>query len=113
MHFVNVSKLFTLLWGLIAISVACLAPLFDNLIELVNIIGSIFYGNVLGIFLLAFFVKFVHSNATFWAAVITQTIIILMYFGLEDFPYLWLNLIGCGLVMLLGIVLQSFKANNK
>lgn len=112
LHFVNVSKLFTLLWGLLAIAVACLAPLFDNLIELVNIIGSIFYGNVLGIFLLAFFVKFVHSNATFWAAVITQTIIVLMYFGLDDFPYLWLNLVGCGLVMMLGIVIQSFQAKN-
>lgn len=113
MHFVNISKLFTLLWGVLAIGVACLAPLFDNLIELVNIIGSIFYGNVLGIFLLAFFVKFVHSSATFWAAVITQIIIVLMYFGLENFPYLWLNLVGCGLVMMLGIIIQSFKANKK
>lgn len=109
LHFLNITKLFTLGWGILAIAVACLAPLFENLIELVNIIGSIFYGNVLGIFLLAFFVKFVKSNATFLAAVITQSIIVLMYFGLENFPYLWLNLIGCGLVMLLGILLQMLK----
>lgn len=109
LHFLNISKLFTLGWGILAIAVACLAPLFENLIELVNIIGSIFYGNVLGIFLLALFVKYVKSNATFLAAVITQSIIVLMYFGLENFPYLWLNLIGCGLVMLLGILLQMLK----
>ncbi len=113
LHFLNSSKLFTLGWGIIAIIVACLAPLFENLIELVNIIGSIFYGNVLGIFLLAFFVKFVKSNATFLAAVITQTIIVLMYFGLEDFPYLWLNLVGCGLVILLSIIFETLKTIKK
>lgn len=112
LHFLNSSKLFTLGWGILAILVACLAPLFENLIELVNIIGSIFYGNVLGIFLLAFFVKYVKSNATFWSAVVTQTVIVVMYFTLEDFPYLWLNLVGCGLVMALGIILQTFKTNK-
>lgn len=112
LHFLNSSKLFTLGWGILAILVACLAPLFENLIELVNIIGSIFYGNVLGIFLLAFFVKYVKSNATFWSAVITQTVIVVMYFSLEDFPYLWLNLVGCGLVMTLGIILQTFKTKT-
>ena len=59
-HFVNASKWFTLSWGILAIIVACVANLFDNLIQLVNIVGSIFYGNVLGIFLLAFFIKFVN-----------------------------------------------------
>jgi Na+/proline symporter len=112
LHFLNSSKLFTFGWGVLAIIVACLAPLFENLIELVNIIGSIFYGNVLGIFLLAFFVKFVKSNATFLSAVITQTIIIVMYFGLEDFPYLWLNLVGCGLVMILSIIFQTFNTKR-
>lgn len=113
LHFLNSSKLFTLAWGIMAIVVACLAPLFENLIELVNIIGSIFYGNVLGIFLLAFFVKYVKSNATFLAAVITQIVIVIMYFSLEDFPYLWLNLVGCGLVMLLSIIFQTFKITKK
>ena len=79
-HFVKATKLFTLLWGLLAIFVACFANLFDNLIQLVNIIGSIFYGNVLGVFLLAFFVRFVGSNATFIAAICTQIIIIFVWY---------------------------------
>ena len=65
-HYVKMSKWFTLGWGVLAILIACVANLFDNLIQLVNIIGSIFYGNVLGIFLLAFFFKFVKSNAVFY-----------------------------------------------
>ncbi|MGB5237701.1 MAG: sodium:solute symporter, partial [Flavobacteriaceae bacterium] len=64
-HYVTVSKTFTLIWGVIAIIIACVASLFDNLIQLVNIIGSIFYGNVLGIFLLAFFFRYVRGNAVF------------------------------------------------
>jgi Na+/proline symporter len=106
-HFVKASKWFTLLWGVLAISVACIANLFDNLIQLVNIIGSIFYGNVLGIFLLAFFVKFVKGNAVFIAAIITQAIIIWVYL-LDWLPYLWLNLLGCFLVMGIAIILQKF-----
>ncbi len=106
MHFVKASKFFTLVWGIIAIAVACLAPLFDNLIELVNIIGSIFYGNVLGIFLLAFFIKYVKSNATFFAALITQAIVIYGYFN-DFMPYLWLNLFGCFLVISLAIIIQT------
>lgn len=106
MHFVNMSKLFTLLWGIIAICVACLAPLFDNLIELVNIIGSIFYGNVLGIFLLAFFIKYVKSKATFWAAIMTQIFVIIGYYY-DIMPYLWLNLFGCGLVISIAVFFQT------
>ena len=106
-HFVKASKWFTLAWGIIAISVACVANLVDNLIQLVNIIGSIFYGNVLGIFLLAFFVKYVRGNAVFIAALITQVIIIAVYF-LDWLPYLWLNLLGCALVMGIAIILQTF-----
>ncbi|MFK8059055.1 MAG: sodium:solute symporter [Polaribacter sp.] len=106
-HFVKASKWFTLLWGIIAISVACIANLFENLIEMVNIIGSIFYGNVLGIFLLAFFIKFVKGNAVFIAAVITQ-IIIIYVFNQDWLPYLWLNLLGCVLVMGIAIILQIF-----
>ncbi|MGB5463978.1 MAG: sodium:solute symporter, partial [Aureibaculum sp.] len=122
-HYVAISKWFTLLWGIIAILVACVANLFDNLIQLVNIIGSIFYGNVLGIFLLAFFIKFVKSNAVFTAAVITQIVILLIYyfaiFRLENLGeqalvgYLWLNLIGCALVMTIAILIQQFFYNNK
>tara|TARA_R100001369_G_scaffold66562_2_gene93720 strand:+ start:128 stop:1825 length:1698 start_codon:yes stop_codon:yes gene_type:complete len=104
-HYMHASKWFTLLWGIIAIGVASVANLFENLIELVNIIGSIFYGNVLGIFLLAFFIKFVHSRATFIAALITQGIII-YFWWIDLMPYLWLNLVGCALVMGIAVLLQ-------
>jgi SSS family solute:Na+ symporter len=107
MHYVKASKWFTLVWGIIAISVACIANLFDNLIQLVNIIGSIFYGNVLGIFLLAFFIKFVKGNAVFVAALITQALIIGVFI-LDWLPYLWLNLLGCALVMGIAIIIQFF-----
>ena len=110
-HYVTASKWFTLLWGLLAIGVACVANLFDNLIQLVNIIGSIFYGNVLGIFLLAFFIKFVRGRAVFIAAIITQLIIIGIFF-MDWLPYLWLNLVGCVLVMLFAIFIEMFSKTN-
>ena len=110
-HFVKASKWFTLLWGLIAIAVASIADLFDNLIQLVNIIGSIFYGNVLGIFLLAFFVNYVKSTAVFIAAIITQGIIITVYF-MDLLPYLWLNLLGCALVMGIAVLFQMFSTED-
>ena len=110
-HYVTASKWFTLLWGVLAIGVACIANLFDNLIQLVNIIGSIFYGNVLGIFLLAFFIKFVKGRAVFIAAIITQLIIFGVFY-MEWLPYLWLNLLGCVLVMLFAIFIQLFSKND-
>ena len=111
-HYVKVSKLFTLGWGIVAIIIACVANLFDNLIQLVNIIGSIFYGNVLGIFLLAFFFRFVKGNAVFIAAIITQLAIILVWY-LDWMSYLWLNAFGCVLVIMLAIVLESFDRLHK
>jgi Na+/proline symporter len=111
-HYVKASKWFTLVWGIIAISVACVASLFDNLIQLVNIIGSIFYGNVLGIFLLAFFIKYVKSNAVFIAALITQVIVIIGWY-FDWMPYLWLNLFGCMLVIGIAIFLQTFASKNR
>ncbi|CAA0173770.1 sodium:solute symporter [Tenacibaculum maritimum] len=107
-HYVKASKWFTLGWGILAILVACVANLFDNLIQLVNIIGSIFYGNVLGIFLLAFFVKFVKGNAVFIAAIITQMLIVLVWY-VDWLPYLWLNLLGCVLVMGIATCIQLFQ----
>ena len=104
-HYVRVSKWFTLLWGVIAILVACTANLFDNLIQLVNIIGSVFYGNILGVFLLAFFIKFVKGKATFIAAIITQLTVAYVWF-IDIIPYLWLNALGCLLVMSIAILLQ-------
>ncbi len=115
-YYVKASKWFTLLWGFIAILIACVTHLFDNLIQLVNIIGSIFYGNVLGIFLLAFFFKYVKGNAVFIGAIITQLFIFVIYYtliyiypsGQEKLGYLLLNLIGCLLVIAISFFLQLF-----
>ena len=106
-HYVQATKFFTLLWGVLAIIIACVANLFDNLIQLVNIIGSIFYGNVLGVFLLAFFFKFVRGNAVFISAVVTQVIVIIAML-MDWMSYLWLNAFGCLMVILLAVVLESF-----
>ena len=106
-HYLKATKLFTLLWGVLAIFIACVANLFDNLIQLVNIIGSIFYGNVLGVFLLAFFFKFVRGNAVFISAVVTQVIVIIAML-MDWMSYLWLNAFGCLMVILLAVVLESF-----
>ena len=105
-HYVNATKWFTVLWGVLAIVFASVASLFDNLIQLVNIIGSIFYGNILGIFLIAFFIKYVRANAVFTAAIITQVIIIII-FKMDILPFLWLNLLGCVLVIILAMFLQQ------
>jgi Na+/proline symporter len=111
------SKGFTLLWGIIAIGVACVANLAENLIQLVNIIGSVFYGNVLGMFLLAFFFKFVKGNAVFTAALITQVLVIALYFLNEfeyiNLPFLWLNFVGCIIVILIACLLQLMGSNSK
>nr|WP_299172689.1 sodium:solute symporter [uncultured Allomuricauda sp.] len=108
-HYVLATKGFTLLWGVIAIIIACVANLFDNLIQLVNIIGSIFYGNVLGIFLLAFFFKFVKGNAVFIAALVTQVIVIIGWY-MDWMSYLWLNAFGCLLVIFLSMLIESFDS---
>ena len=105
-HMVKMTKLFTLAWGIIAIIIACFADLAENLIQLVNIIGSIFYGNVLGIFLLAFFFKYIKGNAVFIGALITQAIVV-MGWWFDWMPYLWLNLFGCVVVIFIANVLQA------
>ena len=107
---VNSTKFFTFLWGMIAIGIACVAYLADNLIQLVNIIGSIFYGNVLGIFLIAFFLKFIKSNAIFYAAIITQIIIIYGWYN-DWMPFLWLNVFGCIVVITISSLLQLAQRN--
>lgn len=113
---VQVSKWFTLGWGIVAIGVACVANLAENLIQLVNIIGSIFYGNVLGIFLLGFFFKFVKGNAVFTSALITQVLVIVLFLLNEyefiNLPFLWLNFIGCVIVTTIACFLQSISADQ-
>mgnify|MGYP003624155383 CR=1 FL=1 len=114
---VKASRWFTFIWGILAIGVASVANLAENLIQLVNIIGSIFYGNVLGIFLLAFFFKFVKGNAVFIAALITQLIVIGLFFLNEyeyiNLPFLWLNFVGCVIVITIACTIQVFNRNEK
>jgi len=120
-HYVNVTKFFTLFWGIIAILFASIGTLFENLIQLVNIVGSIFYGTVLGIFLVGFYIKFVHAKAVFYSAVISQiTIFIIYYFAIFIYPsgeeklgYLWLNFIGAMLTIVLSIMMQALAFRNK
>lgn len=121
-HYFQRSKWITLAWGIVAILFANLFNLFDNLIELVNIIGSLFYGTILGIFIVAFFIPFVKSRAIFIAGVISELIILGIYFlSQEEFcqnylgqstkilelEYLWLNIIAPCIVIVLSLLFQN------
>ncbi len=106
-HYVTASKWFTIMWGLMAIGVALYANLAENLIQAVNILGSIFYGVVLALFLVAFFVKWVGGHAIFWSALVAQTIVCVLYYYYKDqVSYLWLTPIGCAICVLLSMALQ-------
>jgi Na+/proline symporter len=112
-HYVNASKGFTLLWGVIAILFASVGSLFENLIQLVNIIGSIFYGTILGVFLIAIFIKSIKGKAVFWASILSEGIII-TFFLFDVVSFLWLNVIGAILTVIFGLILQSlFKEHSK
>lgn len=111
-HYLRASKLFTVLWGAIALGFAAVARQFENLIQAVNIIGSLFYGVILGIFFVAFFLKKVGGNAVFVAALISEAIVMYIYF-FQGIAFLWLNFIGCGLVMGLALLLEIFLKTPK
>ncbi len=106
-HYLNASKGWTLFWGLFAIMFASVGTLFESLIEFVNIIGSLFYGTILGIFLVAFYLKHVKGNAVFIAAIITELLVIYIFWQ-DVVGYLWLNLIGAVGVMVLALLLNPF-----
>ena len=105
-HYLKASKWFTVMWGLIAIIFASFGSLFENLIELVNLIGSIFYGTILGIFIVAFFFKQVKGNHVFYAACISQILIFIIYASYE-IGYLWLNFIGAIITILLSNIFKK------
>ena len=107
-HYLSASKFFTVMWGIIAIVFASFGTLFENLIQLVNIIGSIFYGTILGIFLVAFFFKKITSNSVFWSACLSQAIIFIIFFT-TDISYLWLNFIGAFITVVLSNIIERFK----
>jgi len=103
---VRVARRFTALWGVLAVAFALFAGFAENLIEAINILGSIFYGVLLGLFLVAFFLRRVGGTAVFFAAVIAQALVIAMYFSL-DIGYLWYNLIGCAACIAFSVALQA------
>lgn len=119
-HLLNATQFFTLGWGLVAILFACFCTLFENLIQLVNLLGSIFYGTVLGIFLVGFLFKYVKGKSIFFSAVISQVSIFFIYYyfihiypsGQEKLGYLWLNFIGAVLTIVISSLLQ-FTLNLK
>jgi Na+/proline symporter len=105
-HYVAASRWFTLLWGLIAIAFALFANLAENLIQAVNIVGSVFYGVVLALFLVAFFLRSVNGTAIFWAALAAQTLVFVLYLSL-NISYLWYNFIGCAACVLFSLIIQA------
>jgi len=114
-HYVSSTKWFTLGWGLLAILFAMVASLFENLIQAVNLLGSLFYGSILGIFLVAFFVRYVGGRAVFIAALLAEAAVLAIHWlnasdlatGWLKMSYLWYNVVGCLLVVVLGVVVQS------
>ncbi|MGK7392385.1 MAG: sodium:solute symporter [Candidatus Cyclobacteriaceae bacterium M2_1C_046] len=107
-HYLNASKLFTLMWGLIAIAFATFASLMDNLIEFVNILGSLFYGTILGVFLTAFYIKYIKGTPVFIAALLAEATVIYLFFN-SEIGYLWFNVIGCFAVVILAMIIQVIR----
>lgn len=104
----RISKILTVSWGILAIIIALTAGLFENLIQLVNILGSLFYGTILGVFLLAFFFKRVGAKAALIGGIVGQITVLTIHFmkvyGLIELSYLLYNLIGCGVVITIGLL---------
>ncbi|MFT2010182.1 sodium:solute symporter [Pontibacter sp. 13R65] len=106
-HYLFASRAFTVAWGVIAIMFATYASLLDNLIQAVNIIGSIFYGTILGVFLVAFYFRYIKGNAVFMGALVAEAIVLYCHFY-TDIAFLWFNVIGCAFVILFGFIFQFF-----
>lgn len=104
-HYVMVSRIFTIGWALLAMVFAMLANFAENLIQFVNIVGSLFYGTILGIFLVAFFIKRVGGTAVFIAALVSEGLIFYCYF-FTDIAFLIYNLVACAIVVGLSIIIQ-------
>lgn len=104
-HYLVASRWFTAMWGVVAIAFALFAQLTENLIQASNILGSVFYPVVLGVFLTAFFLRWVGGTAVFWAAITAQLAVYVLYRTLT-ISYLWYNLIGCVLCMALAVAVQ-------
>lgn len=104
-HYFKASKWCTLVWGIFCVAVAQFASELGSLIEAVNILGSLFYGVILGIFLVAFYIKRIGATAVFWSAIVSEVLIITIYKS-DIVSFLWLNVIGCLLVIVLAAILE-------
>jgi Na+/proline symporter len=111
-HYLRASKGFTIMWALLAMVFSMLASFAENLIQFVNIVGSLFYGTILGIFLTAFYIKRVHGAAVFWAALIAELIVLYCY-AFTDIAFLLYNIIGCVAVILISLLFQTFAGAKK
>lgn len=110
--YLKASRVCTLGWGIFTVIIALYANKLGNLLEAVNILGSLFYGTILGIFLVAFYFKSIGGKAVFWAAVLTEILVISIW-KMDVVAFLWLNLIGCVLVIVIGLLLQKTLPNKK
>ncbi|HWX19790.1 MAG TPA: sodium:solute symporter [Candidatus Binatia bacterium] len=110
-HYVAASKWFTLFWGLVALGFALFANLADNLVQAANILGSLFYGVILGLFLVAFFLRRVGGSAVFWAGLAAEALVLVFHFT-HLISYLWYNLIGCAACVLFSLLLQTLLGPN-
>jgi Na+/proline symporter len=108
-HTVLATRIATVFWGALAVAFATFASLLDNLIQAVNILGSIFYGVILGIFLVAFFAKRVGGVAVLIGAGLAQIAVVALFFG-SDIGFLWFNVIGCALVVGLSAAVQALPS---
>jgi len=106
--YLNFSRGSTIVWGLVSIAMALYAGKMGNLIEAVNILGSLFYGTILGIFVVAFYFKSITGNAVFKATIVTEILVCLAYY-FEVMAYLWLNVLGCVLMVCLGYVFEKLS----
>ena len=104
-HYVKMARWFTIGWGIVAILLANVGSLFENLIQFVNIVGSLFYGTILGIFLSAFLLPKMHRHAVFLSAILAEGIVLLCYLT-TDLGFLWYNVLGCVLVMIPGLLMS-------
>ena len=111
-HYLIASKMATIFWGAIAIFFALFANRLGSLVEAVNILGSLFYGTILGIFLVAFYFKKIGGHAVFIAAIIAEIAVLSLY-QFTDIPYLWFNFIGCLLVVIIGFICQNIIQHIK
>ena len=111
-HYLRASKIAIVIWGGFIVAFAMFVSLLENLIQAVNMVGSMFYGTILGIFFTAFFLKSVKSQAVFYAALVAE-VIVLVCFWLNKDAYLWYNPLGCGLVMGMGWLFQKIGRSEE